>query len=524
MPSDMVSAMASRYKLLFRMPSPKVVIASTVSLSLLTATLVSLRTGATSLLPYLFLLLLLSSLGINVLFKKTLLKNEHIFSLNRINALSFAQLILLSSGTFIGFLISLVTNNPWHLIIVMYVGLHISTFLSFSTFLSLKFRRFSLLYIFLPTFIQATGIALLLGLDVGVAVPIILASYGLGIVASTITLFMIETFGKILSQSPFKLLRGFALSMLEGDNSYLEGLLCKIGKAADIIVDTILFRDKEKKTSLLCLVIPRFHPGPVRSIGGSITPYIIERTFAASGLEVAVLKGLSGHEMNIASREDGLRLAKQVVDSSLKAFEEDGFSEMTMKPMTIKSGKASANVFAFDGIKVAIVSLHPNPMEDLLPSIMPQESDKIVVVDAHNSFADQSENQFNSNIQDVTDLMREVESLPLDGSCKEFSIGFSRAVPNKYGLNDGLGPGGISCLVIRVDDEEFVYVVVDGNNALPQVRSLVQDTLYREGASSSELLTTDTHLVCAISLGGRGYHPVGEVLAPEVIAEYAKNL
>ncbi|PUA32896.1 MAG: hypothetical protein B9J98_03120 [Candidatus Terraquivivens tikiterensis] len=520
----MVSAMASRYRLLFRMPSPKAVIASIISLSLLTAMLISTRMGTPGSVPYLCGLLLFSSIGMNVLFKKSLLKNEPVFSLNRMNTLSFVQLALLFSGTLIGFIVSLITDNALYLIVTMYVGLQISSFISFSTFMALKFRRLSLPYIFLPTLMQATGIALILGLDFGVAASLTLASYGLGIVASTLTLSAIEVFGKILGQSPFKFLRGFVLSMLEGDSSYIEGLLCKISKPTDIIVDTLLFRDKEKKTSLLCVVVPRFHPGPVRSIGGSITPYIIERTFAAAGLEAAVLKGLSGHEMDIASREDGLMLAKQLVDSSLKAFEEDGFSGMSLKPMTIASGKATANVFALDGVKVAVVSLHPNPMEDLLPSLLPRESNKIVIIDAHNSFAEQGGNQFNSKFDDVVDLMEKIDSLPLYENFKDFSIGFSRIVPKDYGLNDGLGPGGISCLVIGVDGEEFVYIIVDGNNALPQVRSLVQDALRKEGASGSELLTTDSHLVCAMSLGGRGYHPVGEVLAPEVIAEYAKRL
>jgi len=522
--SNGISAIASRYRLLFRMPSPKVTITSVVSFSLLTALLISLRIGVPILTLYLCLLLLFSSLGMNVLFKKTLLKYEFVFSLNRLNTLSFVQTVILFSASFIGFLISFATNNIWHMVMVIYVGLYVSTFLGSLVFLSLKFRRFSLFYIFLPTLLQTLGIALILGLDLNVTVVLVLASYGLGIAFSALTLFMMEKFGKILGQSPIRLLKGFILSMLEGDVSYLEKMLYEIGKATDIIVDTLLFRDKMEKTHILSLVIPRFHPGPVRSIGGSITPYIIERAFAASGLEAIVLKGLAGHEMDIASREDGLRLAKQVVDSSLKALKEGDFCGMVLKPMTITSGKASANVFAFDGVKVAIVSLHPNPMEDLLPSIMPQESDRIVVVDAHNSFAEQGEIQFNSNVQDVADLIKKVESIPIDEGRKDFSIGYARIVPNEYGLNDGLGPGGISCWVVGVDHEVFAYIVVDGNNALPRVRSLVQEALLREGASFSELLTTDTHLVCAISLGGRGYHPIGEVLTPETVAEYARVL
>ncbi len=523
MTSSGISAMASRYRLLFRMPNLKVVVTSMVSLSLLVALLISLRVGTTSSMLYLYLLLS-SSLGLNVIFKKTLLKHESIFSLNRLNTLSFVRMILLSSATLVGFLISLITNDSWHMIVSVYVGLHISTFLSTTALLSLRFKRLSLFYVFLPTFVEAVGIALILRLDFNVAVLLILTSYGLGIAFSLLTVFMMETFGKILGQSPIRLLRGFVLSMLEGDTSYLEGILYEIGKAVDIPVDMMLFRDKNEKTPILSVIVPRFHPGPVRSIGGSITPYIIERTFAAYGLEAIVLKGLAGHEMDLASREDGLRLAKQLVESSLKALKEGDFSVMALKPMTITSGKASANVFAFDGVKVAIVSLHPNPMEDLLPNILMQESNRMVVIDAHNSFADNGDYQFNSDVHDVAELIKKVEALPLSETYEDFSVGYAKIVPNEYGLNDGLGPGGISCWVIGIDGEEFAYVVVDGNNALPQVRSLVQDVLFKDGVSGSELLTTDTHLVCAISLGGRGYHPVGEVLTPEVVAEYAKNL
>ncbi|MEM1891718.1 MAG: hypothetical protein QW105_02310, partial [Nitrososphaerota archaeon] len=115
------------------MPSPKVVMVSIALLSLLTALLISLRVGAPSLALYIYLLLLSSSFGINILFKKTLLKYEPIFSLNRLNTLSFVQSMLLSSATLIGFLISLVTNDSWHMVVLVYVGLHVSTFLSSST-------------------------------------------------------------------------------------------------------------------------------------------------------------------------------------------------------------------------------------------------------------------------------------------------------------------------------------------------------------------------------------------------------
>lgn len=519
-----ISTMASRYRLLFRMPSSWSVIISVASLLLLTALLISLSVGDLRSVLYFYPLLLFSSLGINVLSKKTLLKHEPIFSLNRLNTLSFVQTISLSTAILIGFLVSLFAKNSWYIITSACVGLYVSTFLGILIFLSLRFKNLSLIHGFLPTFIQTISISLILGLDFNATMLFILASYGLGVVFSLLTLAMMEMFGKILGQSPLKLLRGFVLSMLEGDNSYLEDILFRIGKAADIIVDTITFRDKIEKTHILSIIVPRFHPGPVRSIGGSIVPYLIERTFATSGLEAIVLKGLAGHEMDLASRRDGLRLARQVLDSSFRALEEGDFTGMFLKPLTITSGKASANVFALDGVKVAIVSLHPNPMEDLLPSILPQGSDRIVVIDAHNSFADNGDNQFNSNVHDVVDLMKRVEALPLNETQNDFSIGYARIVPKDYGLNDGIGPGGISCFVIGVDGEEFAYIVVDGNNALPQVRSLVQDVLLKEGASGSELLTTDTHLVCAISLGGRGYHPVGEVLRPETVADYAITL
>ncbi|MFW9846433.1 MAG: DUF2070 family protein, partial [Candidatus Thorarchaeota archaeon] len=58
-------------------------------------------------------------------------------------------------------------------------------------------------------------------------------------------------------------------------------------------------------------------------------------------------------------------------------------------------------------------------------------------------------------------------------------------------------------------DREVVLISVDGNNMEPGFREEAIRILKTQGFNDAEVLTTDTHVVNAISLSSRGYPPVG---------------
>ena len=72
-----------------------------------------------------------------------------------------------------------------------------------------------------------------------------------------------------------------------------------------------------------------------------------------------------------------------------------------------------------------------------------------------------------------------------------------------------MGAGGITAIVVEVENQKTAYVVIDGNNMMPGLREKILTWLAALGFEESEVFTTDTHTVSALVTGSRGYHPVG---------------
>jgi len=86
-----------------------------------------------------------------------------------------------------------------------------------------------------------------------------------------------------------------------------------------------------------------------------------------------------------------------------------------------------------------------------------------------------------------------------------------------------MGPGGISALVIRVDEQTCAYITIDGNNMVRGLREKILDVIKDYGINVGEVLTTDTHVVNAIVRTARGYHPIGEAVPHEELIKYIKD-
>jgi putative membrane protein len=59
---------------------------------------------------------------------------------------------------------------------------------------------------------------------------------------------------------------------------------------------------------------------------------------------------------------------------------------------------------------------------------------------------------------------------------------------------DGIGPLGVRVAVTDVDGQTTAYVLVDGNNMVPGLRTRIVETL-DDLVDASEVMTTDTHIV-----------------------------
>jgi putative membrane protein len=144
-----------------------------------------------------------------------------------------------------------------------------------------------------------------------------------------------------------------------------------------------------------------------------------------------------------------------------------------------------------------------------------------IVIDAHNSINGVFK------VDEVVKPLKEAASACLQQVSRHgaevFQVGVARVRPKQYGLKEGMGPGGIGVLVVKVGDQTVAYVTIDGNNMITGVREKIVNALAEIGINDSEVFTTDTHAVNAVVLNARGYHPVGEAMDQGVLIDYIKQ-
>ena len=303
-------------------------------------------------------------------------------------------------------------------------------------------------------------------------------------------------------------------------NTPFEVLLEKLGENEDIEITLLKFDSHKPKAAI---IVPLVHPGPFKNIGSSLLPSLLKRDFEKEfGCDACVPLGILGHELDLASQTQNQRIITRVIESakfSASADRATPFIKVTENFVT-----ASCQVFG----KTAFLSftLAPKTTEDLpqeLGQIVNEEAEKLglecnIVVNAHNSITDIVDTEVSiETLRDVASkCLRKAASLP----SYSFEVGASTVFPTEFSLEDGMGSGGITAIVVNVAEQQTVYVVIDGNNIVSGLREEILMSLKSAGFHECEVFTTDTHAVSAVVLGRRGYHPVGEAMNHETLIQH----
>jgi putative membrane protein len=174
-------------------------------------------------------------------------------------------------------------------------------------------------------------------------------------------------------------------------------------------------------------------------------------------------------------------------------------------------------------------TLAPKTTEDLpqeLGLFVQREAERhgltcCVVVNAHNSI------DGTTDVKEALDALKIVAVTCLDKAVSlrrlPFEIGAATVLPKEFGLKEGMGPGGITVVVVKVKGQKTAYVVIDGNNMVSELRERILSALHSIGIDEGEVFTTDTHSVNAIILNNRGYRPVGEAMSHENLIAHIKK-
>jgi putative membrane protein len=345
-----------------------------------------------------------------------------------------------------------------------------------------------------------------------------------GLISSLLFVSIVNRVGMQTVKVPsLPLFKAFLLNWIVGLNAPFEEFLEKLGENQAVEVSLIKFSSSKPKA---VIVVPSVHPGPFKNIGSSFLPSMLKTALETKlNCVVGVPHGLLGHEFDLASQIQDQKIINQAVE--LSDFK---VSEGKATPfIKVSNELATACCQVFGNSTFLSFSLAPKTTEDLpeeLGLFVRQEAERhglncCVIVNAHNSIDGAT------NAQEALDALKTVatscleKAVSLEGS--SFEVGTATVIPKEFGLKEGMGPGGITVLVVKVGRQKTAYVVIDGNNMISGLRENILSALRSMGIDDGEVFTTDTHSVNAVILSNRGYHPVGEAIDHETLARYIRE-
>ncbi len=321
-----------------------------------------------------------------------------------------------------------------------------------------------------------------------------------------------------VGDAPIGLFRDFLRHWLKGEVEPLENRLAALGRKARIEVSTLAFEGADGLKS--CVIISNFHPGPYRDLGSGGLPSMLKFGVEESnGSIVMVPHGISNHEYNIISHSDVLQLVHDTGANYPSVNNRFGASILVREAS--RDAKASAQIFG-DTVLLTL-TLAPVDMEDI-PTQVSEALDTAakakglhaIVADAHNSLRNQvsiTADQVDMLQHAGTSALNVVSQMPMSS----FKVGAASDPLREFKIEDGIGPGGVSVLVIECQGQRVAYVTIDGNNMQMGFRDVLLESLRAEGIDGGEVMTTDTHLVAGVVRSPLGYHPVGEGVNKELL-------
>jgi putative membrane protein len=325
-----------------------------------------------------------------------------------------------------------------------------------------------------------------------------------------------------------KIFRAFLADWTESFEKPFEEILDKIGEECDVTVSSIIFNDKRDGGIKAIIVVPNIHPGPFKNVGSSPLPSLIENFLEKEFKCVtSVPHGISGHELDLVSQSEN----KKIIDGVISTIKETrSFSSKVTNFFIIERDIAKVGCQIFNGCILLTLTTAPKTIEDLpleLNDIIMRMANEAgftwaIAIDAHNSINGQFEREKTIEMfKDAVSLALE-KAKNLEYSSDAIKVGAGKIIPEDLSITDGMGPGGVTCVLIEVNGQRTAYVTIDGNNMVSGLREKILSGLRELGINHGEVFTTDTHIVNAVVLSRRGYHPIGEAIDHNKLISYVK--
>jgi len=348
------------------------------------------------------------------------------------------------------------------------------------------------------------------------------------VLATSVLIFLVNRDGMSkVSVGSIDLFQAFLANWLGGLTSPLEEYFEQMGTEADASVSLFAFRTYNTTQGII--VIPNIHPGPFKNLGSSNIPWMIQVALEKGIFgTVMVPHGTSGHEFDLTSQ----RYNKKTIEAITELADFSDFSIEATPMVRAELGDAKATCQFFGGVALVVLTCAPASMEDIPPEVGAGIIERgraigardVAVIDAHNSIGSAKEIPILSTEQ-LDALKAAAETAIADALRKErgpFRFGASRVIPSEFGVREGLGPGGIAAAIVVMENQTVAYVTIDGNNMIRGLREEILAAI-KDLVDDAEVLTTDTHIVNAVSTIERGYHPVGETMDHIRLKQYVRD-
>jgi putative membrane protein len=529
-----IDKVVKRYSKLFGLPSQSRII--------LYLGVLSLHGGILSLLPLnlsienvavglgfgasFFILTLLSDFIIS----QSSMKNDLIFDWRRCSALSFFSSLVMFGILLLGSLISGLLGAPQLWIRIFFLGfsgalilrllvLSITSFAGFGGTLFSSLLQPALVAI--PIFFMDSAVGYTLELQILI---LALTSISVSLLAVFAFKYFMDRVGTgTLGIASSVLFKAFLANWTEDLTAPMESFFEKLGNKQDVKVSLLTFRSGEKIKAVI--VVPALHPGPFKNLGSSLLPSLIQTTMQNKfDCVVSAPHGLVGHELDVSTRSENQR----VVNNILEFVGSSPVSSKATPMVRTESDDAKASCQLFGNCAFLTLTTAPKTIEDLPPelnSLIVGEAEKrglhVLAIDAHNSMGGSFDRD--SAVKSFSKASVDCLEKALKTKNSRFKMGAAIVVPKEFTVQDGMGPGGISVIVVEVDSQKVAYVTIDGNNMVSGLRDKILSELKELGIDDGEVLTTDTHSVCGMIRSARGYNLVGEAVDHMKLISYIKE-
>ncbi|MCX8180713.1 MAG: DUF2070 family protein [Thermofilaceae archaeon] len=341
------------------------------------------------------------------------------------------------------------------------------------------------------------------------------------IILSCISFASTEVFIRILKNKlgPYgglELLSAYFSYILAHDLDIMENALKKVTVQKSVPVYVLDLSNASGVWGFIA--IPHIHPGPFRDLGSSRLPSMLVSYASKAGLKAMVLHGASKHSEDLIDRIGLTNLVRQIVEGGgevlcigeklgLGVCKEGGFRCIAL---SLECGQTIVLTERVDG-----------GLEDIPLSLAEKIGENVILVDNHNSF-DEPRPSPTGHDQLTEQLLNCVKSAITKASL-DLRDGWKVGLATKLGgWHNEIGTAGVSFLTLSSTTSTLNLMVYDSNNMIRQFR----DQIYTQLAYPDITFvtaTTDTHELTGARAGDT-YNPLGTRYTLEAVLTDVETL